>query len=68
MDEFGAEAKTAFVAEGFSMGGSHIPVVRDLVIDKPFLLWIERKNVPFPLFAGWFNYGEWKDPKDNKES
>lgn len=65
MDEFGAVVKSVFVAEGFSMGEDYTTEI--MKVDEPFILWIEREDVSFPLFAGWFDYGEWRDPKDQKK-
>lgn len=64
MDEAGAIAKSAFVAEMIPASIGWTSKRARLVIDEPCLVWIEREGVPFPVFAGWFNYGQWNDPKD----
>lgn len=64
MDEAGAIAKSAFVREHVTLGADFVSKRKRLIIDEPCLIWIERDGIPFPLFAGWFNYGEWNDPKD----
>lgn len=34
----------------------------DLVIDRPFLCWIERPGIPVPLFLGHITEEDWKSP------
>lgn len=57
MNEIGARAESA-VALGFTRTISPAP----LVIDRPFVCWMERTGVSLPLFAGYINYADWKDP------
>ena len=33
-----------------------------MVIDKPFYLWITRKNISIPYFAAYFDVDSWKNP------
>ena len=33
-------------------------------VDKPFLVWIERPGVDAPVFTGYMDYNQWKDPKN----
>ena len=35
---------------------------RAYMIDKPFVLWIERPNVKVPIFAGILAEDCWKEP------
>jgi hypothetical protein len=61
MNEKGARAESA-AAMGvrcFSLGGDRKPYV----LDRPFILWIERDAVAIPLFMGVFAEDSWKDPK-----
>jgi len=61
MNEEGARAKAAaalIVATSF-LGEN--PKER-LVIDKPFLVWIERPGVVLPIFAGYMTQEFWKNP------
>lgn len=58
MNEQGARAQSA-AAMALKRSG---PVGEWVIIDKPFLLWIERKGIELPLFAGWFGTDSWKDP------
>lgn len=59
MNEIGARAESA-VALGTmrSMAARENP----LVIDRPFVCWMSRKGVSLPLFAGYIDYSDWKDP------
>lgn len=57
MNEIGARAESA-VALGITRGMSPAP----LVIDRPFVCWMEKVGVSLPLFAGYINYSDWKDP------
>lgn len=59
MNEIGARAESA-VALG--MRRSMAPIEKPLVIDRPFVCWIEKTGVSLPLFAGYINYPDWKDP------
>jgi hypothetical protein len=61
MNEQGARAKAAaglIVATSFR---EKDPQER-LIIDKPFLVWIERPGVPLPIFAGYMTQSYWKNP------
>jgi hypothetical protein len=61
MNEKGARAESA-AAMGvrcFSMGAERKPYV----LDRPFILWIEREGVAIPLFMAVFAEDVWKDPK-----
>ena len=35
-----------------------------MIIDRPFLLWIVRPDVPIPVFAAYVSYDTWQDPGD----
>lgn len=61
MNEIGARAQSgvAMMLRGRSI---EIPK-RTLVMDKPFLLWIERGGIKLPLFAGVFAEDCWKRPE-----
>ncbi len=57
MNEKGAHAKSAAaMALTRGIGGP-----RPHVINKPFLIWIERKGL-LPLFMGWITPADWKNP------
>lgn|GEM_PF-2669836 len=61
MNEKGARAKAAaglIVATSFL---EENPKER-LIIDRPFLVWIERPGVPLPIFAGYMTQSYWKNP------
>src|SRR3989344_2652430 len=34
----------------------------NIVIDRPFYLWIERPGVPAPVFYAYFDQADWKNP------
>jgi hypothetical protein len=61
MNEKGARAESAaaMTMRCMSMG----PAKEWIVIDKPFILWIERVGVAIPLFSGVFSYDSWKKPE-----
>lgn len=59
MNEVGARAESA-VALGVMR--SYTPPQPDLVIDQPFLCWIERPGIPVPLFLGHITPDDWKNP------
>jgi hypothetical protein len=61
MNEVGARAKAAFA---IGMCGS-APCVRPkepLIVNQPFLLWIERPGMPLPIFAAYLEQKYWSDP------
>jgi len=59
MNELGARVESA-VAVGITMGVGRVPPL--LIIDKPFLIWIERAGLSRPLFVGFIGTDDWKDP------
>lgn len=60
MNEVGARAESA-VAMGVTRGMAPRPKP-DLVIDQPFLCWVERPGIPVPLFFGHITPEDWKNP------
>ena len=60
MNQFGARAQSAVAIEARSLG---LPPP-DYIIDRPFLLWIERDGLCKPLFTGYITPEDWKDPGD----
>lgn len=61
MNEIGAKVESA--AAMSIMKCASIPRQKlPLIIDKPFVLWIERKGVSFPYFAAYFAEDSWKKP------
>ncbi len=62
MNEKGAHAQSAVAVE---IVLRCIPTKPCFVIDKPFYLWIERPGMSVPLFAGYIDMADWKEP-DNK--
>lgn len=59
MNERGARAESA-VAIGISR--TCIEVRRPYIVDRPFILWIERPGVELPIFSGLFAEDVWKNP------
>lgn len=57
MNEKGARAKSAVA---IMMRTLSIP--QRMVIDEPFLVWIERQGLSRPLFVGYITEDDWKDP------
>lgn len=64
INEKGALAKSAsgmaITLEAFSPPGE------ELVIDQPFLFWIERDGMPWPMFTALVDYPDWKNPGNLK--
>jgi hypothetical protein len=59
MNEKGAHVKSAVaIAVTRSMP---IPL-QQLIIDKPFYVWIERKGLPYPIFTGYMDELSWQNP------
>jgi len=58
MNEHGLHAKSGMGIRIETLGAHPEP----LVIDRPFITWIEKDQISVPLFAGLINYGDWKDP------
>lgn len=61
MNEIGAHARSAVAVEILSIGGGPPPPYK---VDRPFVTWIQRKEISLPLFAGYIDYPDWKDPGD----
>ena len=61
MNEIGFRVKSAVALSTRAMA----PPTRTepYVINKPFLMWITRPELPKPLFIGYLNKDVWKDPK-----
>jgi len=59
MDEEGAHVKSA---AAMTLRKCSVPGPGPVVINKPFLLWIERQGIEQPLFAGVFGGDVWKKP------
>lgn len=55
MDENGARVQSAVMV---SMLKS-IAIPKELKIDKPFYIWIERENCSIPIFAGYIDSSDW---------
>ncbi|MBI2633082.1 MAG: hypothetical protein HYW78_01690 [Parcubacteria group bacterium] len=60
MNEIGARAKSA-VAIGVRSISISLPKP-DYIINKPFLMWIERDGLSKPLFVGYITKEDWKNP------
>ena len=62
MNEIGARAESAvaMTLRWASMSAEPTPIV----IDRPFLLWIDRQGVTVPLFTGIFAEDVWKAPEN----
>jgi len=58
MNEFGARAQSAVGMTLRCKGAGPGPHV----IDRPFLLWIQRDGMQFPLFAAVLCEDSWKEP------
>lgn len=60
MNEKGARAQSA---AAMTLVRSVRPTVQPHVIDRPFLLWIRRDGLEFPLFAALLCEDAWKEPE-----
>ena len=58
MNEFGARVKSA-AAIAVTRGGP-----MPYIINRPFLIWIERPGLSHPLFAGYITQEHWRNPGD----
>jgi len=59
MNEIGVRVQSA-VAVGLMKGV--MPHRPDLIINRPFLMWIERPGLEKPLFVGYITEEDWKNP------
>lgn len=57
MNEKGARAKSAV-----AIGMRTLSIPERIVIDEPFLVWIERQGLSRPLFVGYITEDDWEDP------
>ena len=62
MNERGAKVESAVAMSMRCMGAASEP--EPYVIDRPFLLWIERAGVAIPFFAAVLCEDVWKEPKE----
>jgi hypothetical protein len=68
MNEKGAQAKAATALElKFTMAPGPYPVTETLIVDKPFLVWIERPGVSMPIFADYMLKQYWSNPGELPE-
>lgn len=58
MNEIGARAESAVAMATRSFSLPQSP----LVINRPFLIWIQREGLAKPLFVGYIDSSDWKDP------
>ncbi len=63
MNEVGAHVKSA-VAIAMERSCHDPRDENNIVIDKPFYLWIERPGITDPIFAGYITEQHWKEPQD----
>ncbi|MDR3647372.1 MAG: serpin family protein [Candidatus Babeliales bacterium] len=56
MDETGARVESAVM---LGMCRSCYRLEKQLIIDKPFYIWIERENCSIPVFAGYIEPSDW---------
>jgi len=62
MNHIGARIKDAVAIGGIRCTSCVREELPPLVINKPFLFWIERPGLSRPLFAARITEGDWKDP------
>ena len=61
MNEFGARAESAVAMTKRLCASSEER--KPYVLDRPFILWIERGGIGIPIFMAVFAEDVWKDPK-----
>lgn len=61
MNEIGARAKAAVSIEILRSAPPSL-IVKPLIINQPFLLWIERPGMPLPIFAEYLQQEYWSNP------
>jgi len=64
MNDIGAQAKAAVAIELMKSMAPSLkkPVKEPLIVNQPFLLWIERPGMPLPIFAAYLQYKYWSNP------
>jgi len=62
MNEHGARAEAVTRMEFLASGESSPPP--DLVINEPFLVWVERSSLAAPLFVAHVTRENWRRPGD----
>lgn len=65
MNDFGARAKAAVAMELGEM--AMLRSKEPLIVNQPFLLWIERPGMPLPIFAAYLEQKYWSDPGSIEE-
>lgn len=69
MNNIGAKVESAFAASVYaSCCVSPVEPPPPLIINKPFLAWVERDGLQMPLFSGHIHEDCWKDPGDFGDS
>ncbi|MDP3710232.1 MAG: serpin family protein [bacterium] len=62
MNHEGARIKDAVAIGGMRLTAAINKPLPPLIIDRPFLFWVERPNLSRPLFVARFTEEDWKDP------
>jgi len=62
MNEIGAQAKAAVAIAIRELSSAHSAPQNPLIVNQPFLLWIERPGMPLPLFAAYLTQEHWAAP------
>lgn len=60
MNEVGAKVESAVAIVARCLGAE--PITKELVIDQPFFMWVERSGMKRPLFTGYIAPDCWRDP------
>jgi len=66
MNEEGARAESAVALGGQRMTTAS-PPPPDYVIDRPFLAWWGKPDLPIPIFVGYITPENWVNPGDIKQ-
>ncbi len=67
MNHKGAAVESAAAMEVLDGDGSGKKEYRAFTINRPFYLWIMRKDVTTPIFAGYIDHSNWKAPVDTED-
>lgn len=63
MNEVGAHVRSRVDFGGMVVGSAISRRPRSIIVDKPFFLWIERRDVALPIMYAYFTPESWKNPK-----
>lgn len=63
MNQFGARVKSAVA---ITIRATSAIIRKDMIIDQPFYLWIEKNGISYPIMYAYIDKTDWKDPENLK--